>query len=91
LLLQRFDARLSRNRIRLLRIHVSCVPLEASLSASFPLICRSCGGLVSVVFEDHPSGGLPEEASWTCPHCGVLHRTGIVGRILDVRIRMPGD
>jgi hypothetical protein len=57
------------------------------LSSSFPLTCRSCGGLVSVVFEEPEAGELPQEASWTCPHCGVVHRTGIVGRIVEIRIR----
>jgi hypothetical protein len=57
-------------------------------SSSFPLTCRACGGLVSVVFEDPGPGALPDEAVWTCPHCGAVHRTGLIGRIADIRVRI---
>lgn len=48
------------------------------------LSCRACSRSVVVRVDVGPRSTACDEAKWTCPACHTLHRTGVIGEVIEV-------
>lgn len=55
-------------------------------SIALVLSCGTCQRRVSLVIDHNPRTAPFGEATWICPACQTVHRTGVVGHVLSIQL-----